>query len=278
MFDRIIVGVDGSPASVRASEFAFDLAEIWNVPVVGLYVTDARLLEESFLADLAGVLGFTYYDGISSKVREFLEKQGEAVLDEFSARGRERGVSVSVMQTVGVPYREIAQQADPTDLIVVGRVGRKPIRGILIGSNAEKVARHSRCPVAIIPSQMGEVRKALVAFDGGGSSLRAMEICAALKERFGYEVHVLVVEEEEGDHRELKEKAKEILGEDFECHCLMGLPEERIVSFCRENGIDILFLGAYGKGRLKELFLGSVTSFVIHNLEIPMVLGKAKPT
>ncbi len=274
MFNRIIVGVDGSPSSITASEFAFDLAKFWSIPVIGLYVSDIRLVEESFLADLAGVLGFTYYEGISSKVREFLEKQGDTVLEEFSARGREKGVAVSLVKTAGVPYREIYQQADPGDLIVVGRVGRKPIKGILIGSNAEKVARNARCPVAIIPQRMGSPKKALVAYDGGRSSFRSMEVCKTLKDLYDYEIHVLVVEEEEGDHKRLKEKVDQLLGEDYECHCLSGLPEERIVSFCREGSFDILFLGAYGKGRLKEFFLGSVTSFVLNNLEVPMILGR----
>jgi len=67
----------------------------------------------------------------------------------------------------------------------------------------------------------------------------------------------------------------DILGDDYTLHKTTGLPEERIVSFCREKGIDLLFIGAYGKGRLKEFFLGSVTSFVVHNLTIPMVLTKS---
>ncbi len=275
MFKRIIVGIDGSPASITASELAFKLGKIWEIPVLGMYIIDVRLMEESFLADLAGVLGFTYYEGISAKIRDFLETQGGAILDEFSARGRERGVKVSVMQTVGVPFKEITAQGERDDLIAVGRVGKKPVKGIMIGSNAEKVARQSRSPVLIVPEQEREIRRALVAYDGSDSAHRALEICSSMKAHLGYEIHVLAVEEEEGDLKKYKDRIDAVLGDDYECHCLSGLPEERIVEFCREKDVDMLFMGAYGKGRIKELFLGSVTSFIIHHLNIPLFLAKA---
>ena len=274
MFKRIIVGVDGSPASINASKIAFRLGNFYNIPVVGIYVVDVRLLEESFLADLAGVLGFTYYEGISSKVKEFLEKQGDAVLTEFSALGREFGAKVSVVQSMGVPYREIASQADPEDLIVIGKVGRKPVKGILIGSNSEKVARHAKAPILIVPQEKREIGKALVAYDGSRNASLALKICRSMRGVFGYSVEVIYVDEGEGRSEEIREEVREILGEDFEFLSTTGFPEERIVQRVRESGADILFLGAFGKGRFRELFLGSVTSFLIHHIHIPMLLAR----
>ncbi len=272
MFNRIIVGVDGSKASIEASKVAFRIGTFYDIPVVGVYVVDSRLLEESFLADLAGVLGFTYYEGISSRIKEFLEKQGEAVLDEFSALGRENGARISVVQTTGVPYREITSQADPEDLIVVGKVGKRPVKGVLLGSNSDKITRTSRCPVFLVPERGSSFKKALVAYDGRANSKRALRIAASLRDLFGYDLHILVVENDISPDMGYVE---EVLGEDYTLHKTTGFPEEKIVAFCKENGIDLLFIGAYGKGRLKEFFLGSVTSFVVHNLNIPMVLTRS---
>ena len=275
MFKRIIVGIDGSPASLTASKYALRLGNFYDVPVVGIYVVDVRLLEESFLADLAGVLGFTYYEGISAKIKDFLEKQGDAILTEFSALGREYGARVSVVQTTGVPYREIASQADPEDLIVLGKVGRKPVKGILIGSNSEKVARLARCPVFLVPEEERQFRRALVAYDRSDNAKLALKVCGSLKELYGYEIEVLFVEEEkEGSSEEVEKEVKELLSTEHRFVSTTGLPEERIVNTARDENIDLLFLGAYGKGRFKEMFLGSVTSFVIHNLDIPMFLAK----
>ncbi len=276
MFNRIIVGLDGSPASITAYRYAFELGKFYDIPVVGIYVVDVRLLEESFLADLAGVLGFTYYEGISAKVKDFLEKQGEIILEEFSALGRREGIKVSVVQTTGLPYREIAGQADEEDLILVGKVGRKPIKGVFLGSNAEKVLRHAKCPVFLTPERERNLKRALVAYDGSDSSRRALQICASWKGIFGYEVEVLFVKESEDDDAfRILSEAENFIGGDFTFHETTGFPEERIVEFVRERGVDVVFLGAYGKGRIKELFLGSITSFVIHHLDVPMLLGKS---
>ena len=274
MFKRVIVGIDGSPASVTAARQALRIGNFYGIPVVGIYVIDVRLLEESFLADLAGVLGFTYYEGISAKVKEFLEKQGDAILTEFSALGREFGAKVSVVQTVGVPYKEIASQADPEDLIVLGKAGRKPVKGVLIGSNSEKVARHAECPVFLLPEEEREFKRALVAYDGSENAKLALKLCSSLKPLFGYAIEVLFVEEEEGQASQVKEEVEDLLSEEHRFVATTGLPEERIVSYVKGENIDLLFLGAYGKGRFKELFLGSVTSFVIHHLDVPMFLTK----
>ncbi len=274
MFKRIIVGVDGSPASLNASRLAFRLGNFYGVPVVGIYVIDVRLLEESFLADLAGVLGFTYYEGVSGKVKEFLEKQGDAVLSEFSSLGREFGAKVSVVQTTGIPHREIVGQADPEDLIVVGKRGKRPVKGVLLGSNSEKVARSSPCPVVLVPEEDREIKRVMVAYDGSENSRLALKICRSMKGVFGYEVVVLHVKEGDENAVEVKAEIDGILGEGYEFLEMVGLPEERIVEASKELGIDMLFMGAYGKGRFRELFLGSVTSFLIHHLEIPMLLAK----
>ncbi len=273
MFKRIIVGVDGSPASITAAKYALRIGNFYGIPVVGVYVVDVRLIEESFLADLAGVLGFTYYEGISGRVKEFLEKQGDAVLTEFSSLGREYGAKVSVVQTTGVPYREIASQADPEDLIVVGKRGRKPLKGVLLGSNSEKVARHANCPVFLIPEEERELRKVMVAYDGSENAKMALKVCRSLRDLYSYSITVLYVEE--GEKPEVMEsEVEEVLGRDYTFLSLPGFPEEIIVEVSKEERIDLLFLGAYGKGRVKELFLGSVTSFVIHHLDIPLFLTK----
>ncbi len=275
MFKRIIVGVDGSPASLTASKYALRLGNFYDIPVVGIYVVDVRLLEESFLADLAGVLGFTYYEGISSRIKDFLEKQGDAILTEFSALGREYGARVSVVQTTGVPYREIAGQADPEDLIVLGKVGRKPVKGILMGSNSEKVARLARCSVFLVPEEERQFSRALVAYDRSDNAKLALRVCGSLRDLYGYEIEVLFVEEDKGESpKEVEREVSDLLPVEYKFIYTTGLPEERIVNVAKDKGIDLLFLGAYGKGRFKELFLGSVTSFVIHNLDIPMFLTK----
>lgn len=274
MFKRVIVGLDGSPASMVATRQAFNIGKFFDIPVVGVYVIDERLLDESFLLDLSSILGFTYYPGISARVKEVLEEQGKVLLETFAEQGRKEGVKVSIVQIQGIPWKEIVNEADEEDLIVIGRRGKKLLKGIFLSGNAEQIAKNARCPVYLLPDEEREFKRACVAYDGRENSELALRIAKSLKDLYKYEIYVLSVVEDKAQGKELKDKASEILGEEFKFFAYTGIPEEKIVEFCKENEIDLLFMGAFGKGPVKEFFLGSVTSFVLHNLNIPTLLAK----
>ncbi|MCS7196890.1 MAG: universal stress protein [Aquificaceae bacterium] len=263
IFKRVVVGIDGSRAGWSAKDYAFELGERLSAPVVGVHVIDSRLLEESFLEDLAGVLGFTYYLGISQKVRDFFEEQANALIEEFLSEGRQRGIRVSSFQTVGIPYEELVNQADPEDLLVIGRRGNRPVRGFLLSSTAEVVSRRSKAPVMLTPEEKREIKSICVAYDGGELSKRALFLGEELSKMYNASLHALYV----GDRKVETPSHTELLVE-------QGLPEERIVTHCRERGVDLLLMGAYSKGRVRELFLGSVTSFVMHHIDVPLLLVK----
>jgi len=263
IFKRIVVGVDGSKPSWTAKDYAFELGESLQVPVVGVHIIDNRLLEESFLEDLAGVLGFTYYLGISQKVKDFLEEQANTLIEEFLAEGRQRGVRVSSFQTIGIPYEELVKQADPEDLLIIGRRGRRPIKGFFLSSTAEVVSRRSRSPVMLVPEEKRPVRNICVAYDGGDISKKALELAKELSKLYNARFYALYVGETPPEKPE-----------GVELEVLQGIPEEKIVSHCSEGDVDLLLMGTYSKGKMRELFLGSITSFVLHHINIPLLLVK----
>ncbi len=263
MFDRILVGVDGSPTSWTAVHYAFELAKRLDLPVVGIHVIDERILEEGFLEDIAGVLGFNYYVGISGKLREFFEEQASILLDEFLALGRTKGVKVSSYQSMGKPYHVILAQADPEDLIMLGKKSHKPVSGFLLGSTTEIVARRSPCPVFVAVEQKREIKKLCVAYDGSKPSKRALRIGKLLGQVFEGEVHVVHVGEEDF--------SKDV-GDDVRYVGLSGVPEEKLVEYSK--GMDLLIIGAFSKTRVRELFWGSVTTFVMHHTNTPLLLVK----
>ncbi len=256
--------MDGSKAGWTASNYAFELGKALDIPVIGVYIVDERLIDESFLEDLAGVLGFTYYVGISQRVREFLENQGNIVLDEFLALGRNQGIKVSSLQVAGVPYRLLAEQADEEDVIVLGKRGRKPVEGFFFGSTTERVIRLSKCPVLIVPEDYRPIKRVCVAYDGMEMSVKALSLVKELSGILRWDVCVL--------HVGNKVHSKHLKGVDYVN--LKGIPEERIVEYCKESNVDMLAMGAFSKGRLRELLLGSVTLFTMYHLDIPFLIVK----
>jgi universal stress protein A len=77
-------------------------------------------------------------------------------LDRVAARLRQRlgpAVKVAMHVPVGVAHNEICRLAAKlrADLIVLGTHGRTGLTHVLVGSVAERVVRHARCPVLTVP-------------------------------------------------------------------------------------------------------------------------------
>jgi len=281
MIKRLIVGFDGSPSSFAAANYAFDLGAKFNIPVVGIYVIDKRLLDETLLEDLAGILGFTFYLGISQKVKEALEKKADTLFKEFAELGRQKGVKVSLVQVEGLPYEEIANEADEDDLIFVGHKGMHLVKGILIGSTAERVIRRAPCPVFVARENYKPIRRIGIAFDGSPVSKKAIKVGAELAKGYNAKFEVIFVEPSENFPEEaidkLKQEADKILGEtnaDYTFTLLKGFPEEQLVEYQANGNVDLLVMGAFGTRPLKEILLGSVAYFVMHNAKGPVVFVK----
>lgn len=52
----------------------------------------------------------------------------------------------------------------------------------------------------------------------------------------------------------------------------MGAPPKLIVSFCQENGYDLIVMGSRGIGAVKQLLVGSVSNFVIQRAPCPVMV------
>ena len=55
---------------------------------------------------------------------------------------------------------------------------------------------------------------------------------------------------------------------------LVGNPGYDIVKFSKINKIDLIVIGSRGKGPTKEIFLGSVSNYVVHKAKCPVMIIK----
>jgi len=144
MYERILVPVDGSAAALRGLTEAMELAKGLNASVRMLHVVD------EFIPDMT--LGpANYYDNWIDAVRE----RGKTILREALDYAKERGgkPEAVLMDTYGRRAADvIIEQAAqwPADLIVMGTHGRRGMRRLLMGSDAELVLRGTPVPVLMV--------------------------------------------------------------------------------------------------------------------------------
>lgn len=272
MIGRILVGIDGSKASKVAAKYGYYLSKVLNRPVVGINIVDIRMFEAPFMADVAGGLGFTTFGDFTAKIKEVLDQRSQLILDEFTADCRKEGADCTVAEAYGIPDYEIVQMADPEDLIIVGKKGEHAeIIKTLIGSTAEKIAKRAVCPVLIAPiTGFKALNTALVCFDGREKSVHALEYVKQLSEKIDFSIKVISVfsdkvkDSDKAFH--FKDRVKTILEkDDVDFIDRYGLAEEEIEKYIRENAdsLDIVVLGAYGDSYVKEIILGSTTSYIV---------------
>ncbi|WP_158888123.1 universal stress protein [Amycolatopsis anabasis] len=132
----VVVGVDGSPISDAAVEFAFDAAAARAVPLVAVHTWSDVILGEAW-------------------VRRDSQDTAEAeasLLSERLATWRDKHPEVEVIERViqDRPVRGLLKEAEGAQLIVVGSRGRGGFTGMGLGSTSQALLHHSTCPVAVI--------------------------------------------------------------------------------------------------------------------------------
>ena len=137
-FERILVAIDGSAASSNAFEAALQLVGLTGGALTALAV-------EGPLPAYAATVGEV--DEVKREKDAFFER----LIATTRARAEAVGVALEVDVRPGHAAELIVRVADEiqADLIVLGHKGHF-LRDHLLGSTANRVAEHSRCPVMIV--------------------------------------------------------------------------------------------------------------------------------
>lgn len=152
MYQKILVAVDGSPASRQALQEAARMAPpgatlrvvsvlenpLWSVPIEQGVVFDVELMHQSLVAAGKEIL---------RQASEQLAAQGLAastqLLDLFE---RDNSIPGAILEDAN------AWQAD---VVVLGTHGRRGFKRLLMGSVAEALLRAAKRPVLLVHEQPG---------------------------------------------------------------------------------------------------------------------------
>ncbi|HXV88264.1 MAG TPA: universal stress protein [Nitrososphaeraceae archaeon] len=141
--------------------------------------------------------------------------------------------------------------------------------------------------------------KILVPVDGSEISYRALNAALFFSEKLGSEITVIhVMEDIPITHIESQKLLNDMLeisvackqqGQDILSKCsetaknkglmvntilLKGNPASKVLDFCKNGKYDVIILGSRGRGKIKEIILGSVSSKILHNSSCPVLLIK----
>ena len=147
MFRKIMVPVDGSPTSNLGLEAAIKLAKDQKATLFLFHVVDEALLIQD-----SPVFGASAY---IDRLLTDLVSAGKQVLADAEAKVRKHRISTRslLLENVAASTADlIVKQAKKwkADLIVLGTHGRRGIRRLVMGSDAEGVIRTTPVPVLLV--------------------------------------------------------------------------------------------------------------------------------
>jgi nucleotide-binding universal stress UspA family protein len=142
LFARILIPVDGSKFSLKAVRLAKQLAEIQGSELLLLHVLDTAVLDQ--------LCRFDYKP--YNEVRADMEGSARTFLEDMSREISQSGVLVSITIREGIPHEVIIDEAVSwgADLIVMGKLGKRGVSRILLGSVAERVIEFANLPVLLV--------------------------------------------------------------------------------------------------------------------------------
>ncbi|WP_395811718.1 universal stress protein [Archangium minus] len=139
---RILIAVDGSPASLRALEFGASLAAKLGVGVVLLYVMQQVMLP----------MGGGGGPETLSELQDALRTEGTQLLNSLADKARAHNVAVETELGVGTPALAIHDRSEAPDIqmVVMGSRGHGAMARLLLGSVATQVVHSSGKPVVVV--------------------------------------------------------------------------------------------------------------------------------
>ncbi len=287
----IVVGIDGSPSSGHALDWAIEEAARRHMP---LHLVHALGLDPFATTAMAG-----------SPEPGWLEETAQAqpdrddVLDAAVARvtalAPARTVTTEV--TSGDPAPYLLGLSKRADTIVVGTRGRGGARSAALGSVSLEVSMHAHCPVATVhePPRAHAVRpRVVVGVDGSVQSERAVEYAFGQASSRGIDllaVHTWWLELLDGataltvppaQWERIEQEQRLLLSEALagwrDKYPDVTLREQvrrahPVEALVRESeDAELVVVGSRGRGGFTGLMLGSVSHGVLHRAKSPVVV------
>lgn len=279
---HILACIDGSAVTESVCDYATWYASRLGLPIGLLNVVE---VPASTRHSLAGTMGIGRVQGLSDKLTQ-IDVERSKIANDYSKALTEdaesyikgkANVEVEVYRRRGKLLPAIELLKEQNRAIIMGQHGADYKNGrINVGSHIETIARATSVPILICAEPFKEPSSYMVAFDASKTAVKAVDSISkspVLKDLQGHIVMIGHDDDSSIQSLELATKQLEKAGFKIESHHLPKSDAvEGLLDFRTKNQVDIIVIGAYGRSKLQQLFLGSTTTKIIAQTVTPVIL------
>jgi len=287
-YHGIVVGVDGSPASDVATEWAARDAALRNVPLTVVHV-----LPSTEIGPWVDIPIPTDYWLERDKRAERILDDAMCVVDDVTSGkpglARERRV------VTGAAVPTLVDMSKGAEMVVVGCRGLGGVGGLLLGSVSSGLVHHAHCPVAVVHDEepitdYSVGAPVVVGVDGSPASELATSIAFDEASRRGVELVAVHTWINTADfamdvvHEGAAAQAEEELAQRLAgwCERYPDVVVKRVVDqdnpahrlLAESERAQLLIVGSHGRGGFAGLLLGSISSAVVHAARVPVIVAR----
>lgn len=274
----VLAAVDASAFATVVSDLAAWAAGRLAAPLELLHTLDRRAAAAS--TDLSGAIALGAREALLEQLADLdargmaLEQlRGRALLDGL--RSRIDNASAAHLRH-GALIDSLLDLEPGVRLFVIGKRGEHADAASgHLGSNLERVVRAVHRPVLVAAAAFAPPSRFAIAFDGGATTRRCVEMVCASPLLKGLPCHVVTAgpgSDALHAHQEWARQQLEAAGFKVQLHVAPGDADDVVAAHVASLQADLLVAGAYGHSRIRRLIVGSTTTQLLQDCRVPVLL------
>ncbi|MBX2963850.1 MAG: universal stress protein [Cyclobacteriaceae bacterium] len=274
---KILVPTDFSKEAQTAAEVASGIAKKSGASLILLHVIEEGS-SQSFK-----VTGEVFKGNMEDKLfmLKLIEKSKKQ-MEKFAASSFFAGVKLIPELRVGSPYhgmRTIITE-QKVDLVVMGTAGKTNLAEMIIGSNTEKVVRHSHCPVLTIQKKpiRSDFKNIVYATSMSKDEEVFSRIVKRAQEMYDSTIHLVRINTPGNFQRDAVVKkymtdfAKKLQLKNYTINVFNDITEEEgIIYFAESINADMITMATHGRTGFAHVLAGSIAEDVVNHSKRPVL-------